>query len=116
MYGAISYTMSKAGLETLTRYAEAEFTSKNLKINSISACPVNTNSMRYLKISESDIAYFNKNMKKNIPLGRIAEPDDIVKVIVFLSSKRSCKITGQIIKVDGGRSLTSLGYVHYKGM
>ena len=116
MYGVISYAMSKAGLETLTRYAAAEFASTNIKINSISACPVKTNSMRYLKISESDIAYFNNNMKKNIPLGRIADPDDIVKVIIFLASKRSSKITGQIIKVDGGRSLTSSGYVHYRGI
>ena len=54
-------------------------------------------------------------MKKNIPLGRIANPDDIVKVISFLASERSKNITGQIIKVDGGRSLTSSGYVHYKG-
>ena len=54
-------------------------------------------------------------MQNNIPLGRIAETDDIVKVIIFLASKRSSKITGQIIKVDGGRSLTSSGYVHYKG-
>ena len=55
-------------------------------------------------------------MENSIPLGRIARPDDIVKVIVFLASKRSEKITGQIIKVDGGRSLTSSGYVHYRGM
>jgi len=45
-------------------------------------------------------------MESNIPLGRIARPDDIVKVIIFLASKRSDKITGQIIKVDEGRSLT----------
>ena len=55
-------------------------------------------------------------MQNNIPLGRIAETDDIVKVIIFLAIKRISKITGQIIKVDGGRSLTSSGYVHYKGI
>ena len=42
-------------------------------------------------------------------------PDDIAKVIVYLCSKRSSSITGKIIKVDGGRSLTSSGYIHYKG-
>ena len=54
-------------------------------------------------------------MKKNIPLGRIGLPDDIAKVIIFLCSKRASSITGKIIKVDGGRNLTSSGYVHYKG-
>ena len=82
--GFISYSMSKAGLETLTKYAAAEYAHLNIRINAISA--------------------------------RIAEGEDIVKVIIFLASKRSKKITGQIIKVDGGRSLTSSGYIHYKGM
>ena len=116
MYGMISYCASKAGLEGLTRYAAAEFASIGIRVNAVSACPVKTNSFRYLKITESEIKYFNKNMEKNIPLGRIAEPDDIAKVIVFLASERSSKITGQIIKVDGGRSLTSSGYVHYRGI
>ena len=116
MYGMISYCASKAGLEGLTRYAAAEFASIGIRVNAVSACPVKTNSFRYLNIPESEIKYFNKNMEKNIPLGRIAEPDDIAKVIVFLASERSSKITGQIIKVDGGRSLTSSGYVHYRGI
>ena len=116
MCGFISYAMSKAGLETLTKYAAAELAYLNIRINAISACPVNTNSLRYIMLSENEINEFNKKMKKNIPLGRIAEGDDIVKVIIFLASKRSKKITGQIIKVDGGRALTSSGYVHYKGM
>ena len=115
MCGMISYTASKAGLEGLTRYMAAEFASVGIRVNAVSPCPVDTNSLRYVNISESDISYFNKNMEKNIPLGRIARPDDVTKVIVFLASERSKKITGQIIKVDGGRSLTSSGYIHYKG-
>jgi len=116
MYGMISYTASKAGLEGLTRYAAAEFASIGIRVNAISACAVKTNSLRYLQIPEKEINYYNKNMEKNIPLGRIARPDDITKVIAFLASDRSKRITGQIIKVDGGRSLTSSGYVHYKGI
>ena len=116
MCGFISYAMSKAGLETLTKYAAAEYAHLNIRINAISACPINTNSLRYIKVSEDEINLFNKKMEKNIPLGRIAEGEDIVKAIIFLASKRSKKITGQILKVDGGRSLTSSGYVHYKGM
>ena len=116
MCGVISYAMSKAGLETLTKYAAADFASLGIRINAITACPVDTNSFGYLKIKDSEVNYFKKKMENNIPLGRIARPDDIVKVIVFLASKRSEKITGQIIKVDGGRSLTSSGYVHYRGM
>jgi len=116
MVGVISYAMSKAGLETLTRYAAADFASLGIRINAITACPVETNSFNLLNIGESEVNKFKEKMENNIPLGRMARPDDIVKVIIFLASKRSEKITGQIIKVDGGRSLTSSGYVHYKGM
>ena len=116
MAGMISHNISKAGLEALTRYAAAEFSAFGIRVNAITACPVDTNSMRLMQVDNAEIEKFNKNMEKNIPLGRIARPDDITKVIVFLASERSKNITGQIIRVDGGRGLTSSGYVHYKGM
>ena len=95
MYGLMSYATSKAGLEGLTRFAAAEFASIGIRVNAISACPVNTNALRYIKIPESEIENFMKNMEKNIPLGRIARPDDITKVIVFLASDRSKMIQGK---------------------
>ena len=116
MAGMISHNVSKAGVEALTRFAAAELSAFNIRVNAITACPVDTNSMRLMRVNNSEIEKFNKKMEKNIPLGRIARPDDIVKVIAFLASERSKNITGQIIRVDGGRGLTSSGYVHYKGM
>ena len=116
MAGMISHNVSKAGLEALTRYAAAEFSAFGIRVNAVTACPVDTNSMRLMQVENSEIEKFNKKMEKYIPLGRIARPDDITKVIIFLASERSKNITGQIIRVDGGRGLTSSGYVHYKGM
>jgi 3-oxoacyl-[acyl-carrier protein] reductase len=116
MCGLISYTTSKAGLEALTRYIAAEFAPIGIRVNAVTSCPVDTNSLRLVQVSDAEIEYFNKKMEKNIPLGRIARPDDITKVIAFLASSRSKNITGQIIKVDGGRALTSSGYIHYKGI
>ena len=115
MCGMISHTISKAGLEGLTKYCAAELAFYGIRVNAVSSCPVMTNSLGYLSIPENEINDFYKKMEKNIPLGRMAHPDDIIKVISFLSSDRSKNITGQVIKVDGGRSLTSSGYVHYKG-
>ena len=115
MSGMISYSISKAGIEGLTRYCAAEFALYGIRVNAISACSVNTNCFDYIKLSQDEKKIFVEKMGKNIPLGRMANPDDIVKVIAFLASERSKNITGQIIKVDGGRNLTSSGYVHYKG-
>ena len=116
MYGMISYVMSKAGLEALTRCAAGEFSRYSIRVNAVSACPVLTNSMRLVKVSADEIESFNKRMERNVPLGRIAHPEDVVKVVAFLCSSRASKITGQVIKVDGGRALTSSGYVHYRGI
>lgn len=116
MSGMISQCVSKAGLEALTRYTAAEFAPHGIRVNAVTACPVDTNSLRYACCTEEEITTFKKKMENYIPMGRIARPDDIVKAIIFLASQRSSKITGQVIKVDGGRSLTSSGYVHYKGM
>lgn len=115
MVGMISGCISKAGLEVLTKYVAAELAPNGVRVNTIVPCPVETNIMRLLQVSETEINSYRDRMKKNIPMGRIAKPDDIVKVVSFLASKRSRRITGQIIRVDGGRGLTSSGYVHYKG-
>ena len=114
--GLISYAISKSGLETLTKYAAAEFANLGIRVNAITACPIETNNMRLIKVSEGEINIFKKKMIKNIPMGRMGRPDDIVRVVSFLASERSSKITGQIIRVDGGRALTSSGYVHYRGL
>lgn len=115
--GMIAHAMSKAGWESLTRYIAATFArSEGIRVNAVTACPVDTNSLRYSSASETEINYFRNKMKSNIPLGRIAYPDDIIKAIAFWAGDRAKKITGQIIKVDGGRSLTCSGYVHYRGM
>ena len=116
MPNLIAHNVSKAGLEALTRYAAAELAIFSIRVNAISACPVDTNSLRYVNMRESEIEKYNKKMEKYIPMKRIGRPDDITKVIAFLASNKSRNITGQIIKVDGGRSLTSSGYIHYKGM
>ena len=109
------YCMSKAGFEMLTKFSAAEFASSGLRVNGVSACPVDTNSKRYVGVSETEYDNYKTRVSSNIPLGRMASPDEVAKAIIFLCSKRSSSITGQIIKVDGGRSLTTSGWVPWKG-
>lgn len=113
--GLMSHNISKAGLEMLTKFAALEYASRGVRINGISAGLIDSNALRYSGISESEFVNFKKRVEKNIPMQRMGLPDDIAKAVIFLCSKRSQKITGQIIKVDGGRCLTSSGYIPWKG-
>ena len=115
MQGLISFCMAKAGLEAFTKSTAGELASNNIRVNCVSCCPIISNSLRYVQANEKENALMEEKMKKNVPLGRMAYPSDPAKAIVFLCSKRAESITGQVIKVDGGRNLTSSGYVHYKG-
>ena len=115
MQGLISFCMAKAGLEAFSKSAAGELASNNIRVNCVSCCPIISNSLRYVQANEKENALMEEKMKKNVPLGRMAYPSDPAKAIVFLCSKRAESITGQVIKVDGGRNLTSSGYVHYKG-
>ncbi|MDO8637600.1 MAG: SDR family oxidoreductase, partial [Dehalococcoidia bacterium] len=45
---------------------------------------------------------FRKSLSKYIPMGRIAEPEDLVGAVIFLASGASSYITGETIVVDGG--------------
>lgn len=113
--GMTSYCISKAGLEMLTKFAAAEFASLGVRVNAVTSCPVDSNSQRYVGVSENEISYFKDRVSSYIPLGRLAKPEDVAKAIIFLTSSRSQSITGQVLKVDGGRSLTTSGWVPWRG-
>lgn len=118
MPGLITCCMTKAGLETFTKCAALEYARskiKGIRVNCVSACAVYSNSLNYVRVNEAENIMMDEKMKKSIPLGRMAFPDEIARAVIFLCSRRSGSITGQVLKVDGGRSLTSSGYVHYKG-
>ena len=68
MSGLVSYCMSKAGLESLTKSFAAEHSSNNIRVNGITACPIDSNSLRYARVNEKEVIYFKEKMKKYIPL------------------------------------------------
>jgi hypothetical protein len=114
--GCTGYSMTKAGVEALTRFAAVELADQGIRVNCVTACPVDTNCYRFVGVSEREYTLIKERISKNIPMQRMANPEDVVRAVSFLSSnKRSGKITGQIIKVDGGRSLTSSGYTPWRG-
>lgn len=92
-----AYSMSKAGLDALTRSCAIEFGSHGVLVNSLAPGYVATdltkknNSEAQLKIIES-----------TIPLGRLAKAEELAKVASFLVSEENTYLTGQTIVADGG--------------
>jgi len=98
--------VSKAALEALTRYLAIELAGRGIRVNAVSAAAVETEA---LKLYTSDPS-IPRPMVNKTPAGRMVQPEDIADTVAFLCSEASYMIRGQIITVDGGLSLTSLGY------
>jgi len=100
--GMAAYGSSKAALKMLTRCMAREWAPFGILVNAVGPTLTRTEFSRPLW-SNPDLA---KHVAAGIPLGRIAEPEDIVGAVLFLASDAANFITGQTIYVDGG-SLTT---------
>lgn len=97
--GQSNYASSKAGLIGLTKSLAKEFASRNITVNLIAPGYVDTNMTGDL--TEEQKEYF----LKNIPLKRIAAPEEIANVVSFFASEGASYITGQVLHVDGGLAI-----------
>jgi NAD(P)-dependent dehydrogenase (short-subunit alcohol dehydrogenase family) len=88
-----AYAASKGGVVQLTRTAAIEYASRNVRVNCL--CPGFTDSEM---VNRNVVTY----AKVLVPMGRLATPDEIADVAVFLASDRAAYITGAAIPVDGG--------------
>lgn len=98
-FGVASYAASKAGLEGLTRAVAVELGPSNVNVNAVAPGFIRTERLNLLPPEVIDRA------RKSSVLGRIAEPEDVARVISFLCSEEARHVTGQTIVVDGGLSL-----------
>jgi len=94
------YGIAKAGIEMMTKVLAQELAPSNIQVNAVAPCMVRTKFSQPFW-SNNDLY---EQIVKGIPLGRIAEPIDIVHPTLFLISDGSNFITGQTIMVDGGAS------------
>jgi NAD(P)-dependent dehydrogenase (short-subunit alcohol dehydrogenase family) len=99
------YVMSKHAVVGLIKSAAKECAEMNIRVNSVNPSPVETKMMRILEDGMGDLSEENDpktQIEANIPLGRYAEPDEISKLILFLSGDESQFITGSVHMIDGG--------------
>jgi enoyl-[acyl-carrier protein] reductase III len=92
---------SKAALEALVRYFAKELSPRGINVNAVSGGPVNTAALDYFPDKEETIEAW----KAKTPTHRIAEPEEIASVALFLLSDEASWIQGQTIVVDGGLTL-----------
>lgn len=98
--GGASYSAAKAGVIGLMKAAARELARYNINVNAImpiAATPMTENARSNPKIDEKMLA--------NIPLGRWAEPEEIVPGVIYLASDEANYVTGEVLRIDGGRSI-----------
>ena len=107
---ASSYSMAKAAINQYCRSTALQLADKNILVNAIAPGFVNTPMSIVDGQNELDSQWFYDNYvninSHHLPLRRAAHPDEIASVALFLASKDASYITGQVINVDGGLTIT----------
>lgn len=98
-----SYTTAKTGVIGLTRHLAHEYGRHGIRVNTLAPGPVDGERVSELIGASSDQAQNRKaRLAEQIPLGRLAQEDDIVDVLAFLVSDSSRYMNGAILDVNGG--------------
>lgn len=103
-----AYCSAKAGVLMMSKVMALELAEYGITVNAVCPGPVNTNIMKEVFEQRSAIAgktkeEWSKEFLKDIPLGRMAEPDDIAELMCFLASDRASYITGVDYTISGGK-------------
>jgi 3-oxoacyl-[acyl-carrier protein] reductase len=93
----IEYTAAKTGVLGLTRHLAREYARYNVLVNTVSPGPGKNE-----RVYETTSPEFLGRIEASIPLGRLAELDEIANVVLFLASEQASYVTGATIDVNGG--------------
>ncbi len=100
------YCMTKAAIASLTQCMGMDHAHQGIRINAVAPNEVNTPMLRTGFIRrgfDPDTAV--AELGKTVPLGRIAEPEDIADVILFLASDAARYLCGTVVEVNGGKAV-----------
>jgi NAD(P)-dependent dehydrogenase (short-subunit alcohol dehydrogenase family) len=105
---ALAYATAKAGLEQATRNLAVDLASHGILVNAVAPGFVSTRLSVMDGVHERDTDWFRHIYVENarLPLRRHAEPDEVASSVVWLASEQNTYITGQVLGVDGGLSIT----------
>jgi len=95
-----AYSSSKAAVHHLTRTLARRLAGEHINVNAVAPGPFES------KMMEATLKHFGDAIKQSVPRGRIGEPEDMAGITLFLASRASAYITGEVIAVDGGLATT----------
>jgi NAD(P)-dependent dehydrogenase (short-subunit alcohol dehydrogenase family) len=94
------YAATKAGLHQLTKVMALEWADRGVRVNAIAPGWVETD-----LVDELFASRHGERLRADIPMGRLATPDDVAGAAVWLASDAASYVTGSIVVIDGGRQL-----------
>ena len=100
--GQGAYAASKGAIHQITRQMAIEYARYNIRVNAICPGTVDTPLVRRSAEASGDADAFLEMLKKGHPIGRIASPEEIARVFLFMASGAASFITGSLLFVDGG--------------
>jgi len=104
--GILSYCVSKAGVDQLTRCVALELADRGIRVNAINPGVVVTELHRSGGMDAKAYEAFLEHSRQTHPLGRTGTAEEVAELALFLASDASSWITGGTFPIDGGRQLT----------
>jgi 3-oxoacyl-[acyl-carrier protein] reductase len=99
--GRLSYSVSKAGLEALTRTLAVEWAPENIRV--VAVAPGFTKTANRIFIDGKEVTH--EAFAQAVPMRRMGRPEEQAAVVLFLASQKASYINGQTIVVDGGATI-----------
>ncbi len=99
---SIGYSVASAALDQLTRSLAVAYAPHNIRVNAVALGSIMSGSLRALVAKDEEL---RDEVIAATPIGRIGEADEAAQAALFLASPCASFITGQVLAVDGGRSL-----------
>jgi hypothetical protein len=96
------YSATKAALRSFARNWMLDLKDRHIRVNTLSPGPIRTPGLKGLAKTEGETQALFDNLAASVPMGRLGEPDEVARAVVFLASDDSSFVNGIELFVDGG--------------
>jgi len=100
--GVVAYCASKGAVHQITKAMALDHVKDGIRINAVCPGEVNTPMLASERPTPPSIEDLQKLAEETVPMGRLAEPEEIARVVLFLASDAASYMTGSLVTVDAG--------------